>query len=270
MCSPRMPVAGLFWLAGSASRSPARRRSACSSSEFTIMRAGLAGPNAWAVFVMLVLLIVIFVGFLNHFRAMYFGDGGRIRRRRGRRRTRRAGHPRTLESLVPPAHVAGAIPLLALGIVVAGGVHRTTSPSSPRSSPVRRASAVNAHARGCRRERTYEAPLPRRVNSGARMQFAYAWYPGSRSSPRDCATSCTAGAGRPLAIWRCRPGARIGAEPGAIAPLLSWYEREMTDLCGDPLRWAPAARASGAPAGRVERPPLLQRPAPRRCELSRP
>jgi hydrogenase-4 component F len=33
----------------------------------------LLTANAWAVFVMLILLIVIFVGFLNHFRAMYFG-----------------------------------------------------------------------------------------------------------------------------------------------------------------------------------------------------
>lgn len=36
------------------------------------MRAGLATPNAWAVIVLLVLLIVIFIGFLNHFRLMYF------------------------------------------------------------------------------------------------------------------------------------------------------------------------------------------------------
>lgn len=41
-------------------------------SELTLMRAGIASSNAWAVIVMLLLLIVIFIGFLNHFRAMYF------------------------------------------------------------------------------------------------------------------------------------------------------------------------------------------------------
>ena len=41
-------------------------------SEFTILRAGWDGPYAWAAVLMLILLIVIFVGFLNHFRAMYF------------------------------------------------------------------------------------------------------------------------------------------------------------------------------------------------------
>jgi hydrogenase-4 component F len=42
-------------------------------SEFTIMRAGLQPAFSWAVYLMAVLLIVVFIGFLNHFRAMYFG-----------------------------------------------------------------------------------------------------------------------------------------------------------------------------------------------------
>ncbi|HEX3982749.1 MAG TPA: proton-conducting transporter membrane subunit, partial [Acidisoma sp.] len=41
-------------------------------SEFTIMRAGLTPTFSWAVYVMAVLLIVIFIGFMNHFRAMYY------------------------------------------------------------------------------------------------------------------------------------------------------------------------------------------------------
>jgi hydrogenase-4 component F len=40
-------------------------------SEWSILRAGWASPNAWAAVVMLVLLVIIFVAFLNHFRAMY-------------------------------------------------------------------------------------------------------------------------------------------------------------------------------------------------------
>jgi hydrogenase-4 component F len=41
-------------------------------SEFTIMRAGMKPSFSWAVYVMAILLIVIFIGFLNHFRSMYY------------------------------------------------------------------------------------------------------------------------------------------------------------------------------------------------------
>jgi hydrogenase-4 component F len=68
----KMPVSGLLWLAGAVAITGAPPFGLF-LSEVTILRAGLAGPNLWAVFVMLLLLIVIFVGFLNHFRAMYFG-----------------------------------------------------------------------------------------------------------------------------------------------------------------------------------------------------
>ncbi|MFZ0570341.1 MAG: proton-conducting transporter membrane subunit [Rhodomicrobium sp.] len=43
-------------------------------SEFTIMRAGLKPSFSWAVYVMAILLIVIFIGFMNHFRSMYYGS----------------------------------------------------------------------------------------------------------------------------------------------------------------------------------------------------
>ncbi|MGB8277476.1 MAG: proton-conducting transporter membrane subunit [Methylovirgula sp.] len=43
-------------------------------SEFTIMRAGLKPFFSWAVYAMVVLLIVIFIGFMNHFRSMYYGQ----------------------------------------------------------------------------------------------------------------------------------------------------------------------------------------------------
>jgi hydrogenase-4 component F len=36
------------------------------------MRAGLKPPFSWAVYVMAILLTVIFIGFMNHFRAMYY------------------------------------------------------------------------------------------------------------------------------------------------------------------------------------------------------
>ncbi len=42
-------------------------------SEFTIMRAGLKPSFSWAVYLMAILLIVIFIGFMSHFRSMYYG-----------------------------------------------------------------------------------------------------------------------------------------------------------------------------------------------------
>jgi hydrogenase-4 component F len=66
---------GLLWLAGAVAITGAPPFSLF-LSEFTILRAGIAGSNAWAVWVMALLLIVIFVGFLNHFRLMYFGEDG--------------------------------------------------------------------------------------------------------------------------------------------------------------------------------------------------
>lgn len=68
-----MPVAGLLWIAGAVAITGAPPFGLF-LSEFTILRAGLSGPNSWAVYVMVVLLIVIFIGFLNHFRTMYFGE----------------------------------------------------------------------------------------------------------------------------------------------------------------------------------------------------
>ncbi len=66
------PVSGLLWLAGAVAITGAPPFGLF-LSEFTILRAGFSGPNLWAAVVMLVLLIIIFIGFLNHFRAMYFG-----------------------------------------------------------------------------------------------------------------------------------------------------------------------------------------------------
>ncbi|MGB9430292.1 MAG: proton-conducting transporter membrane subunit [Gammaproteobacteria bacterium] len=66
------PVSGLLWLAGAVAITGAPPFGLF-LSEFTILRAGFSGPNLWVAVVMLVLLIIIFIGFLNHFRAMYFG-----------------------------------------------------------------------------------------------------------------------------------------------------------------------------------------------------
>jgi hydrogenase-4 component F len=69
----RFPVQGALWLAGAAAITGAPPFGLF-LSELIILRAGFESGYAWAVYAMVVLLIVIFIGFLNHFRAMYF-DG---------------------------------------------------------------------------------------------------------------------------------------------------------------------------------------------------
>ncbi len=105
-----MPVAGTLWVAGAVAITGAPPFGLF-LSEFTILRAGLAGPNAWAVFVMLVLLVVIFVGFLNHFRAMYFGESRKAEATTGRWQLRAADR----FWCVLPMWLA-LIPLLAMGL----------------------------------------------------------------------------------------------------------------------------------------------------------
>jgi hydrogenase-4 component F len=65
------PIQGALWLAGAIAITGAPPFGLF-MSEFTIMRAGLKPSYSWAVYVMAILLIVIFVGFMNHFRTMYY------------------------------------------------------------------------------------------------------------------------------------------------------------------------------------------------------
>lgn len=69
----------------------------------------------------------------------------------------------------------------------------------------------------------------RLLASGGRMQMAYAWYPQPHQLELRY-TSSPAGAG-PFAVWRCDASEPIPSL-AAVAPLLSWYEREITDLFG--------------------------------------
>ena len=65
------PRTGALWLAGAVSITGAPIF-ALFLSEIIIMRGGLAQSFAWAVYAMAVLLVIVFVGFLNHFRVMYY------------------------------------------------------------------------------------------------------------------------------------------------------------------------------------------------------
>jgi len=67
------PVSGAIWLCGAIAITGAPPFGMF-LSELAILRAGWEAPNWWAAIVMLILLIVIFIAFLNHFRSMYLGD----------------------------------------------------------------------------------------------------------------------------------------------------------------------------------------------------
>lgn len=70
----QLPVLGGLWLAGAVAITGAPPF-ALFLSELTIIRAGLADAKYFLIGLMAILLIIIFVGFLNHFRTMYFEDG---------------------------------------------------------------------------------------------------------------------------------------------------------------------------------------------------
>ncbi len=67
------PRAGALWLAGAISITGAPGF-ALFLSEFVIMRGGLAQSFAWSVYAFAALLVIVFVGFLNHFRVMYYAE----------------------------------------------------------------------------------------------------------------------------------------------------------------------------------------------------
>jgi hydrogenase-4 component F len=65
------PVTGTLWLLGAIGIAGAPPF-ALFLSEFTILRAGITGRYRWAAIVFVIFLIVVFIAFLSHFRAMYF------------------------------------------------------------------------------------------------------------------------------------------------------------------------------------------------------
>lgn len=69
----RLPAQGGLWLAGAAAITGAPPFGLF-LSELAILRAGFRGGYAWVAWAMALLLIVIFIGFLNHFRIMYFEE----------------------------------------------------------------------------------------------------------------------------------------------------------------------------------------------------
>lgn len=69
------PAAGIAWLLGALAITGAPPF-ALFQSELAIVRSGLSSPEKWAVWIMAIFLVVIFAGFMNHFRNMYFTTRG--------------------------------------------------------------------------------------------------------------------------------------------------------------------------------------------------
>jgi hydrogenase-4 component F len=67
------PVSGTLWILGALGIAGAPPF-ALFLSEFTILRAGIGGRYRWAALTFVVFLVVVFIGFLAHFRAMYFDE----------------------------------------------------------------------------------------------------------------------------------------------------------------------------------------------------
>ncbi|HEY3910108.1 MAG TPA: NADH-quinone oxidoreductase subunit C [Stellaceae bacterium] len=74
----------------------------------------------------------------------------------------------------------------------------------------------------------------RALAEGGRMQMAYAWWPEPDApGPRmiELRYLIDRSPGHQFAVWRCRPQGPVPSL-APIAPLLGWYEREITDLFG--------------------------------------
>lgn len=98
------------------------------------------------------------------------------------------------------------------------------------------------------------------LESGGRMLFAYAWFPEAfgRTELRYVVQPAL---GRGHRQWRCRPADGSAPSLALAAPLMSWYEREMTELCGVAFPDSPQPEPLVLLAGTdASRPPLVPGP----------
>ena len=99
----RFPVMGALWLAGAVAITGAPPFGLF-QAEFSTLRGGLATGHVLPVLIMAVLLIVIFIGFLNHFRVMYYGPANA-----------KPAEPRVLSAWCVVPMWCALIPVLVLG-----------------------------------------------------------------------------------------------------------------------------------------------------------
>lgn len=90
-----------------------------------------------------------------------------------------------------------------------------------------------------------EVPLvcQKLVQEGARLQMAYAWFP-KPGEPAEILYLADRGPREPFPLLRCRltNATQTLESLTPSIPLLGWYEREMTDLCGITFRNHPEPR----------------------------
>jgi len=81
------------------------------------------------------------------------------------------------------------------------------------------------------------------MEDGARLQMAYAWFPEPGKSP-EVIYLAAHGPHEPFSLLRCRLAEGSNELPSLATkiPLLGWYEREITDLCGISFRGHPEPR----------------------------
>ena len=137
-------------------------------SELTIIRAGLSTSKYFLIGLMAVLLVIIFVGFLNHFRTMYFENGEAADQT-----------PAPCQRVVPSADVARACAAIDHGAVVASG--SLGSFPDHRAGPPANTSGGGRPMIGTRVFQLSPDDLRPRAEAlhatGGRLQFAYAWFP---------------------------------------------------------------------------------------------
>ncbi|MGH6890297.1 MAG: proton-conducting transporter membrane subunit [Rhizomicrobium sp.] len=98
------PRAGALWLAGAVSITGAPVF-ALFLSEIAIMHGGMTHAYSWAVYLMAALLVIVFIGFLNHFCAMYYEEGCTVGE----------AAPRAISAWCIAPMVLAVIPLVAFG-----------------------------------------------------------------------------------------------------------------------------------------------------------
>ena len=211
------PVLGGLWLAFAVAITGAPPF-ALFLSELTIIRGGLADSQHFLVGLMAILLIVIFVGFLNHFKSMYFDDG-EVEPRDGSR-----------QRMVHCSHVVGAGAAAGDGAVVAASTLGAFSDDSAHAPP---GYACGGGAMiGARIEQLEPGQLHEKAetlrHAGARVQFAYAWSP--EGDDREVRYVWAIPDQTDFEVWAV--AARELPSLAPVWPLLGWYEREMMDLQG--------------------------------------
>ena len=213
------PMLGGLWLAGAVAITGAPPF-ALFLSELMIIRAGLARSEWFLVGLMAVLLIVIFGGFLNHFRMMYFEDGH--------------GERKNMAPIsawcVAPLWLA-LVPLFVMGVWWPQalwdhflGIARSLATAAP---------AVNGAMNGARLRPVAAQALASEAqklrDAGGRIRFAYAWSPDVDDV--ELRYLAAAPNQREFEMWTLKAAHNVPSL-ARIWPTLGWYEREMMDLNG--------------------------------------